>query len=93
MSCGVDPKRVRLSRGRACDCHGNASRLWLKHPDRLSIVTGYALSYDDPMWLRHTWAYDNERRQVIETTTPRQLYFGTVLPNQLAARFAAANDR
>ena len=83
-----DASTARSVPGRDSECHGNVSRLWIQRRGRMSIVTGYALS-EDGLWRSHTWGVEDER--VVETTEPRILYYGVVLPAQVARKFAAAN--
>ena len=79
------PGRAKLRRGRRSDCHDNAGRLYAKAPERTRIVTGYALS-DDGLWRQHSWALVDDR--LVETTEPRELYFGFLLPAERARRWA-----
>ena len=77
--------------GGRCDCHANAARLWrnrnAERHDVVAIGTGYALS-DDGLWRQHSWTVTSTGA-VIETTEPRERYFGLTLTGQDAATFAA----
>lgn len=82
-------ERVTKRRGLPSQCHRNAALLWEVHPKRYRITTGYALS-EDGMWRQHTFLTRKDG-SVIETTAPREKYFGYVLNDQEAARFFLAN--
>jgi hypothetical protein len=56
-------------------CHFNAAKLFLKG-QAAKVVSGFALS--EGLWRSHTWVF-NSRGRIIETTEPREVYFGTVL--------------
>lgn len=78
-----------MRRGKPCQCHANTAAMWKKNPDRVSIVTGYALS-DDGVWRCHTWGL-SKSGTVYETTVARDGYFGVVLTPQEAKRFHLSN--
>ena len=78
--------KVRVVSGVPCNCHGNVAGLWRKNPKRYRIATGWALS-DDGLWRQHSWIIDG--RTLIETTTPREKYFGFVLTPLEAQQFEA----
>lgn len=59
-------------------CHDNSSILWIMFGDYYQIVTGFCL--DEGMWRRHTWVVD-KYGQLIETTFPRERYFGVEVIN------------
>lgn len=82
--------KVNRMRGDRSQCHANSVNLWEQNQDQLRIATGYALS-DDGMWRQHTWLiYQRPRQnQVIETTEPRQLYFGFVMTFEECEEFAS----
>ena len=67
---------VRVIKGTLRNCHGNVDELWRINPERYRIATGWALS-DDGLWRQHSWII--EGRTLIETTIPRERYFGFVL--------------
>ena len=77
---------VRFIRGHPNTCHGNVAVLWWKYLKQYRIVTGWALS-DDGLWRQHSWLLC--RRTLIETTTPREKYFGFVLTSLEAQQFEA----
>lgn len=77
-------------RGEPSRCHANTALLWENAPDRIGIMTGYALS-DDGLWRQHSWAWHFQRGVVIETTLPRTAYFGVLLTDDEALAFAEAN--
>jgi hypothetical protein len=77
---------VKLKVMEANACHLNASRLWLERKEGVvAIGTGYALS-DDGLWHRHTWGIG--RDGLVETTVPREKYFGIALWSGFAEGFA-----
>lgn len=80
---------VTLRAMRACDCHRNVSRLWVRKRRVLTgIGTGYALS-GNGLWRQHSWGVG--RSGVVETTELRLRYFGRLLEGEDADGFAAAN--
>jgi hypothetical protein len=77
---------VKLRVMERCACHLNSSRLWLER--KLGVVaigTGFALS-DDGLWRRHSWGIG--RDCLVETTCPRERYFGIALWSDMAEGFA-----
>src|SRR5262249_3506517 len=66
-----------LRRGRQSEGHENSAELHRADPGRYSVYTGYALS-NDGIWRPHSWAHDGVKRQIIETTERRAVYFGLV---------------
>lgn len=86
----ISGKPGRLERGRTSACHENAARAWAKSPATRRLFTGYALTQNDGLWRQHSWNVDRKGR-VIETTTPRELYYGYELIGPEAALFALAN--
>jgi len=77
---------VKVVTGTPCDCHGNVAELWRSNQKRYRIATGWALS-EDGLWRQHSWIVD--WRTIIETTIPREKYFGFVLTH-LEARARSA---
>lgn len=80
-----EPERagVGFIPGIPCCCHDNSVMMagFFGKP-LLDVYTGYALS-DDGCWYSHSWLWDNFSGQsLIETTSPRLLYFGHALPKQ-----------
>jgi hypothetical protein len=68
-------KGVGLRRMQANRCHFNAAKLLLT--GRVAqVASGFALSQG--LWRSHTWVL-NAKGRIIETTEPREEYFGTVL--------------
>lgn len=82
-----DGRDVLRGPGAASRCHGNVSRLWETNKD-FRICTGWALS-DDGMWRSHSWGLLGDK--IVETTASRVGYFGFVMTDDEAARFAAGN--
>lgn len=77
------------NRMRPGNCHSN-SALLLRRGDAVAIGTGYAISEGDTYWTQHSWAYDADGN-ILETTFPRESYFGVVLTSAEAAAFAKGN--
>jgi hypothetical protein len=70
-------------------CHNNVSLLWaLQKPKVVGIGTGYALS-SDGLWRQHSWGV--RRGGLVETTAPRDQYFGILLRGNRADCFAESN--
>ena len=70
-------------------CHTNISLLWMRRGrDLIGIGTGYALSADG-LWRQHSWGV--RRQGILETTAPRERYFGILLQARDADSFAEAN--
>ena len=55
-------------------CHENAEAFANKRKN-YEVMTGYALS-EDGVWRYHSWNRNKETGVVIETTSPRVMYFG-----------------
>lgn len=76
---------LKLKRGWPCHCHANCVRLWQRNKNKYHIVTGYGMMADQE-WRRHSWLVDKSGK-VIETTVPRQIYFGIVFKDESAEEF------
>ena len=68
-------KGAGLRRMQANRCHFNAAKLLLTGR-AAKVVSGFALSAG--LWRSHTWVL-NSRGRIVETTEPREVYFGAVL--------------
>lgn len=81
---------ARLQLGRPCNCHGNVAELYLTGfaKQNTSIASGYALSADG-LWRQHSWGL--KRPHIIETTSPREMYYGFLLRPAEALAFSIAN--
>jgi hypothetical protein len=71
--------------GDPSQCHANVALHYLQLGGAAHIVTGYALVEDDGGWVQHSWLWDGQ--EVLETTVPRDLYFGVILSQAEAAQF------
>ncbi|MTD47152.1 hypothetical protein GKE82_23405 [Conexibacter sp. W3-3-2] len=80
----TDPPRAVLLRGAAHGCHANAAFL-VQAGRAHTLATGWALS-DDGLWRQHSWALDRDGL-IIETTEPRQQYFGVELTGPALQQF------
>lgn len=82
---------ARLKKMVMGDCHMNAIRLAMNNKG-WAIGTGLALS-PDGVWRVHSWCV-NTRGRIVETTLPRDLYFGAVMaPGEFAQKMLAAIKR
>lgn len=79
---------IEFIKGEASECHANTARLY-EEGVLDYIVTGYALS-DDGLWRQHSWGIGHDG-QIIETTEPRENYYGFALRNDEAVEFCAFN--
>ncbi len=79
-----DNIKILIIGGTPSNCHGNVAKIWRSKPRQYRIATGWALS-DDDLWRQHSWII--EERTIIETTTPREKYFGFELTPREAQQF------
>lgn len=80
---------IKLKKMKTSRCHENSFNIWDKDKENSKIVTGYALSKDS-MWRSHSWIitkYNNGNIKIIETTEPRELYFGVILTEKESYKF------
>jgi hypothetical protein len=77
---------VTLKKGRPNNCHENAAKLWKL--GKGALMTGYALS-SDGLWRQHSWV--KTTRTIIETTVPRERYYGFELTAEEAMGFYEDN--
>lgn len=85
-----DGTKAKMKKGQPSRCHSNSAKLWKQKPEKLTIVSGYALSTDPDglgVWRCHTWVVDNKTQQVIETTEKRTIYFGYSLTEDESHQF------
>ena len=83
-----EPDEVVVRRMTPSKCHRNCSDVYKKNKN-LKIVTGWALL--DNVWVQHTWLYDNEYNEIIETTEWRERYFGFILNKEESDEFCYSN--
>ena len=76
--------------GEPSQCHSNIACIWRNDPDDIIIFTGWALS-DDDLWRQHSWALDKLTGDILETTEPREKYFGFALETGEAIEFDEGN--
>jgi hypothetical protein len=70
---------VRLHVMRARCCHENVDELF--RDKGYDFGTGWAYTEDDGLWRQHSWAFDGDT--IVETTTPRDIYWGARLPRAM----------
>jgi hypothetical protein len=83
-------KQAKFRRMQPSRCHTNAAELHQRDPKRYQIASGWALSQDADgfrVWRSHSWAVDTIANRIIETTSPRDIYWGRMLSPKLARRF------
>jgi hypothetical protein len=68
------------------DCHGNAARLWCKHPRKYVLMTGYALSGTKDVWVPHTWLLERTTGLRVDRY-PYEVYYGIILTDEEAFDF------
>lgn len=82
---------LKLATGRQSNCHGNSGLYWAANMDLAVLASGMALS-EDGLWRSHSWCViPGETPTVVETTTPRLLYFGEVIDAEEARLFCHYN--
>jgi hypothetical protein len=71
--------RVELREGRVRDCFRNAAQ-FVRANDGFALGIGFALTdvEEGRYWIHHAWAVSEDGQTIIETTSPRRLYFGVV---------------
>lgn len=68
---------IQTVTGQQHQCHKNCAFLfWLNQPS-YQIATGYAYLKSMGRWVRHSWLMNDTT--ILETTHPRDIYFGVVL--------------
>jgi hypothetical protein len=82
----VSPRRIEVVDGNASDCHANVVALW-RSGEVAALGTGYGLNGD--LWREHSWGWKGgDDGQLVETTQPRDRYFGVRLTGGRALWFA-----
>lgn len=70
-------------------CHSNCATIWDRNQGLgYKIATGWVLSKDG-IWRQHTWLLRG--KSIIETTEPREKYYGFVLSDEEANNFWLMN--
>ncbi len=82
----IDGSNAAFIEGEGNKCHSNAGFLFEQSPEDTRVMTGYALF--GGRWEQHSWAYDIKDNFVIETTVPRDKYFGFLMTKSESAIFA-----
>ncbi len=78
-------KNLEIYQGESRQCHITSAVLWSKNRKTYNLFTGFGLS-EDGVWRRHSWIVTN-KGVLIETTVPREKYFGLSLNAVLAELF------
>lgn len=79
------PSKIQMLNMASSRCHSNVSEIWSGDgTKKMKIVTGWALS-DDGLWRQHSWLLRG--KTLLETTVPRDKYFGFVLTEKEAEKF------
>lgn len=89
VSNDVNTKKIS---GKIGESHANVSEWWIHNKERISIMTGYALS-DRGMWTQHSWCYDNKLKIILESCQRKTNYFGIVLSFEDSYEFYLANSK
>jgi len=79
-------KKLQIKKSVDGECHSNSASLWSQNRKKYTLVTGFGLS-DDHIWRRHSWLI-TLTGNLIETTIPREVYYGIPLSEKGAAMFA-----
>jgi hypothetical protein len=69
----ITPKKIRRKRGESNLCVDNSMELCRSNPEKYAFAIGWGLN--DECWRPHAWVMDVEGN-VIETTEPREKYYG-----------------
>ena len=85
-----EPRKITLDPGEPNQCHANCARLWAWGPEGRQLATGYALCAEG-LWRQHSWLWHPGRREIVETTSRSEKYFGAVLEGPFALGFIWAN--
>jgi hypothetical protein len=83
-----EPDEITVRKMTSSKCHRNCADVYNKNKD-LRLVTGWALL--DDVWVQHSWLYDNEYNEIIETTEHRDVYFGFILNSDESDEFCDLN--
>lgn len=70
-------QKAVLQLGKPSECHENSIARHQEDPHSYEVRTGYALSKDG-IWRPHSWVFDADDNDIIETTEKRVTYFGVV---------------
>lgn len=81
----IDFNSIEVVKGRSNQCHKNSCLLYQQNNCITHIGTGWALS-DDDFWRQHSWAIKNNDT-IVETTVPREIYYGICMNDERAEKF------
>ena len=84
------PKWLKMMPGENSMCHRNSALLWEANKKNCKLCTGYGLSKDG-IWRQHSWC-SQKKQVVVETTTPRELYFGFEMTPAESEKFLYENE-
>jgi hypothetical protein len=71
--------RAIMMPGEPFRCHENVDALWRQDRSTMKVVTGFSLIVAIGVWDMHSWGWHVKKKRVIETTEPRDAYFGFVM--------------
>ncbi|KXB01648.1 hypothetical protein AKJ41_00710 [candidate division MSBL1 archaeon SCGC-AAA259O05] len=71
-------------------CHQNVADIYLSDGFEGDICTGWGLTHHDGLWRQHSWLLSSEKA-IIETTVPRDEYYGVVLEGKDLVLFLYLN--
>mgnify|MGYP006097739905 CR=1 FL=1 len=81
---------------RTSQCHSNSASFYKNFisdsnntEEEIDIVTGWALK--DGIWMQHSWIFLTFDEIIIETTEPRDLYYGFILSYEDVEEFLYNN--
>jgi len=79
--------RIRKRGMEPCRCFDNAERLVQEGKEPVYAI-GFAFTESDGFWRPHGWCI-SKRNTIVETTTPREMYFGIEIPADVVRKAAA----
>lgn len=82
--------KVKYVEGATNQCHENVLEMYRSDDGDGDICTGWGLTRQDALWRQHSWFLSSEER-IMETTTPRHVYYGVVLKGLDLDWFVVAN--
>jgi hypothetical protein len=81
-----DTTKLLLQVGEPDECHTNTGRIWAQN-EQLQLVIGYALFKGEELWRKHSWLWNPNTGELVETTRQAEKYYGVVLQDITAFNF------